>query len=568
MPKLDFKGKSKVYAYHLTLPQRHLQIVDQLSVPPAGQPPSLSDNVLIRGDNLHVLKALLPHYAGQVKCIIIDPPYNTGNESWRYNDNVSAPFMQKWLQQEVGRDDLERHDKWLCMMWPRLVLLRELLAEDGLIFVNIDDHEQAHLQLIMNEIFGADQLLASLVVQLNPRGRSLDKHFAKTHEYILVYAKNAEQCTVYPVPKDAKSLATYKNEDEEGGAYRLLELRNTNPAFHRGNRPKLFFPIWVNPQTGSCAAVADEQHSLAVYPQTAKHADDCWTWSVSKVAAESHRLVAKWVKTGRWRIYRKDYRAASETAKPKSIWLDKNINNAVGRATLKRIFSEDPHPFDYPKSPELIKKILAIATTAGDLVLDSFAGSGTTAQAVLELNQADGGGRKFILVECEEYASTLTAERLRRLIQGAQGGAEGESDQPRLSGSFSFATLGDELSPASLLFGGSLPSYAQLAQYVYFTATGVCLDTPEPGEDYFIGTLPRDRHVALFLIYQPDRSFLTSTQSALHLHRTAQIVRYMQVHAYTRAVVFATACYCLDELATEGIQFCSLPLGIHRLAGG
>lgn len=565
MPKLDFKGKSKVYAYHLTLPQRHLQVVDKLSVPPAGEPPSLGDNLIIHGDNLHALKALLPHYGGEVKCIIIDPPYNTGNESWRYNDNVRAPFMAKWLQREVGSDDLERHDKWLCMMWPRLVLLRELLSEDGLIFVNIDDHEQAHLQLVMNEIFGADHFLTSLVVQLNPRGRSLDKHFAKTHEYILVYAKNIEQCRIYPVPKDAESLAAYKHIDEAGAAYRLLELRNTNPAFHRGNRPKLFFPIWVNPQTGACAPVADEQHPLAVYPRTAKNADDCWTWSHSKVATESHRLVAKWVKTGRWRIYRKDYRAAGETTKPKSIWLDKNINNAVGRSTLKGIFTEDEHPFDYPKSPELIKKILAIATTAGDLVLDSFAGSGTTAQAVLELNQADGSVRKFILVECEEYASTLTAERVRRVMQGAAGGCEQHPACP--GGSFTFATLGDELSPASLLFGDNLPSYGQLAQYVFFTATGAHLGTVQPSEDYFIGTLPQDQHTALFMIYQPDRTFLMSTQSALHLSRKTQIIGYMQAHAYTRAVVFATACYCPDELAAAAIQFCSLPLGIHRLVG-
>ena len=564
MPTLNFKGKSKVHSYHLGVPFHQLNIQHRHSVPPQGQPPSLEDNLIIHGDNLLALKALLPRYAAKINCIIIDPPYNTGNEGWKYNDNVNAPFIREWLAQEVGQDDLEKHDKWLCMMWPRLELMKDLLAEDGVIFVHVDDNEQAHLQLMMNEIFGIRNFILSLVVQLNPRGRSLDKHFAKTHEYILIYAKNAEACCIHPIPKAQKSLDEYKHTDSYG-KYRLLALRNTNPVFNRTNRPNLFYPIWVNPLTGECSLVESEHCNIAVYPRTAKLVDDCWTWGTEKTATHLDLLEAKPVRSGGWRIFRKDYLTAdSAVTKPKSIWVDKEINNAEGKKTVKNIFSEIQHPFDYPKSQELVKQILRIATDSQSTVLDSFAGSGTTAHAVLELNQEDGGQRNFILVECEDYAHTLTAERVKRVIQGLPHSSDKHLSQG-LGGSFTFAILGAELSKYRLLCGDQLPSYTQLAQYVFYTATGNHISAIKQNADYFVAALPQQ--TAFFLIYEPNQNFLKSIRSVLNLERKQQIEDFLQAHNYHRAIVFASACYCPDQIAASAIQFCSLPFEIHRLAG-
>ena len=165
MPTLEFKGKPIIYAHHLTTPVRTLEVDGKKSLPPKGKKPSLDDNLIIHGDNLHALKALMPRYAGKVNCIYIDPPYNTGNEKWIYNDNVNSPMMKEWLKGKspVDGEDLERHDKWLCMMWPRLQLLRELLAEDGVIFISIDDNEQHRLRMMMDEIFGEENFVENFI---------------------------------------------------------------------------------------------------------------------------------------------------------------------------------------------------------------------------------------------------------------------------------------------------------------------------------------------------------------------------------------------------------------------
>jgi len=186
MPSLDFKGKQFVYAHHLSVPFRQLDIDKKKSLPKDGKP-SLDDNLIIHGDNLHALKALLPRYAGKIDCIYIDPPYNTGNEGWCYNDKVNAPLIKEWLKDSanpVDGEDLERHDKWLCMMWPRLQLLHDLLSENGVLFVSIDDYEAHRLEMIISEIFGEDNRVGRICTQFNPKGRHLDKFLAKTHEYV------------------------------------------------------------------------------------------------------------------------------------------------------------------------------------------------------------------------------------------------------------------------------------------------------------------------------------------------------------------------------------------------
>ena len=194
MPTLEFKGKYHVYAHHMTVPHRPLVPDAARSVGPAGT----DDNLIIHGDNLLALKALLPRYAGRVKCIYIDPPYNTGNEGWTYNDNVNSPLMREWLRQNgpVDNEDLERHDKWLCMMWPRLQLLRELLADDGVIFVSIDDNEQHHLRMLMDEVFGEENFLAKIAWQGMDTIKNDARFFSTNSENILVFAKDIAEVEI------------------------------------------------------------------------------------------------------------------------------------------------------------------------------------------------------------------------------------------------------------------------------------------------------------------------------------------------------------------------------------
>lgn len=195
MPTLDFKGKQFVYSHHLSVPFRELKVSADKSLPAKGASPSLDDNLIIHGDNLEALKALLPTHAGKVDCIFIDPPYNTGNEGWCYNDNVRSPLMQEWLKKSanpVDKEDLERHDKWLCMMWPRLQLLKELLSETGSIWITLDDNEVQRCKILMDELFGEENFITSCIWHKNYAPKSTARHFSEDHDYILVYAKDSE----------------------------------------------------------------------------------------------------------------------------------------------------------------------------------------------------------------------------------------------------------------------------------------------------------------------------------------------------------------------------------------
>ena len=404
MAQINFKGKQfvqnhhLVVSYHELIPRKDKSKTDKVS---------LHDNLIIHGDNLLALKALLPTYAGKVKCIYIDPPYNTGNEGWIYSDNVNSPMMQEWLKanKPVDNEDLTRHDKWLCMMTPRLKLLRELLTEDGVIFISVDDNEITNLRLIMDEIFNGLNFVACVVAQLNPRGRTLDRFFAKTHEYILVYAKNVNlDSSLNLLEKVGDQLDTY-NKKDENGIYRELELRNRNPVFNRENRPNLFYPFYANPTTGKVSITKDKDYFLMVLPRNSQGKDGCWTWGKEKAGANIKSLIAKEASTGKWRVFRKDYlindNGDSATTKAKALWVEKEINNENGKEECNEIFGTCP--FDFPKSHYLIKKCIALGSNKDSIILDSFAGSGTTAHAVLEQNKEDGSKRKFILVEMMEY---------------------------------------------------------------------------------------------------------------------------------------------------------------------
>jgi len=211
MASLDFKGKQFVATHHYSVPFRELTIDSKKSLPPKGQAPALDDNLIIHGDNLEALKALLPRYAGKVKCIYIDPPYNTGNEGWAYNDNLRAPFIKEWLGKTVGADDLERHDKWLCMMMPRLILLRELLAEDGVIFVSIDDNEQHRLRALLDEIFGEPNFIADFIWQHRKSSQN-DIDLSLSHNYTLAYAKDRSRFRLNPLSVDTTRFTNPDND--------------------------------------------------------------------------------------------------------------------------------------------------------------------------------------------------------------------------------------------------------------------------------------------------------------------------------------------------------------------
>lgn len=450
------------------------------------------------------------------------------------------------------------------LMYPRLKLLHELLADDGVIFVSIDDNEVHHLRAIMDEIWGDYNFISQITVQLNPRGRTLDKYLAKTHEFILLYAKNTDAGGLYEVEKGDLGISDYKYEDNDG-KYRLLELRNRNPVFDRSNRANLYYPFYVNEKNNSVSLTKSDEHNVEVYPINSNKVDGCWTWGKDKAKNNQNLLVSKLASTGAWRIFRKDYLYKNgniATTKEKAIWLDKFINNENGKEVLGEIFSKCP--FDFPKSQELIKKCLKISTISdkSSIVLDSFAGSGTTAHAVLDLNKEDGGNRKFILVEMENYADSITAERVRRVIKGVPS-AKDEKLKNGLGGSFTFCELGDEFDIEKILTGESLPKYESLAGYVFYTATGKSLNEQvKQRADYFIGETDL---YEIYLIYKPDIAFLRSNESALN----SKIVEVISgKESKKQKLVFASAKFMgQEELNRHKITFCQLPYAIHRIAG-
>jgi adenine-specific DNA-methyltransferase len=364
-------------------------------------------NIFIEGENLEVLKLLQKSYANRIKMIYIDPPYNTGND-FIYEDNFTES-IEEYLKR-TGQVDEEAkpisantkadgrfHSKWLSMMYSRLRLARNLLKDDGVIFVSIDDNEVNNLKLLMNEVFGEENFVALVIVQTNPRGRTLDKYIAKTHEYILIYAKDVDEKGVYFINKTDKAKSGYNNVDENGN-YRLLELRNRNPVFNRKNRPNLYYPIYFNEESGEVSLVQDEYFNVEVYPVNSKNEDGCWTWGQNKCNKFNDLLVGKRVGTGALRIFRKDYlTGSSEFTKAKSTWLESNFNHENGKEAITKLFGYSP--FDFPKSPDLIKKCIELGTVASneDIILDFFAGSGTTAHSVFLKNIEDNGDRRFIL---------------------------------------------------------------------------------------------------------------------------------------------------------------------------
>ncbi len=420
MPTLTWVGKDKVVNHHLDVPFRVLQCESHFDAPD-GTPANSTDNRIIHGDNLAALKSLLPEFEGKINCIYIDPPYNTGNESWVYNDAVNDPKIKKWLGQVVGKEgeDLSRHDKWLCMMYPRLKLLHRLLARDGILLISIDENEHSFLELILEELFGASNKLETFVWKKSYGGGSKSKHIVNLHEYIICYSKNISELKPIELPPDDKSLKYYKYTDEkfqERGAFRLQPLATTS----MDERPNLRYPLYHN----------DEE----IMPEKQ------WQWSRdrSEEAQKNNELV--FIKRNeKWTVSYKQYLKSTDGkirgAKPYSI-ID-GLYTQHGTNEIKLLLG-DGKAFSFPKPSELIAYLLSM-TDKNAIILDSFAGSGTTAHAVLKLNAQDQGNRRFILIEMEDYADTITAERVRRVMSGY---GVGTKQTAGLGGSFDYYTVG------------------------------------------------------------------------------------------------------------------------------
>jgi len=555
MPTLQFKGKTFVQNHHLAVkyhqlvPNKKLSLTNKIS---------LHDNLIIQGDNLKALKALLPTYAGKIKCIYIDPPYNTGNEKWVYNDNVNSPMIKEWLGKEVDIEDMTRHDKWLCMMMPRLKLLRELLKDDGTIFISCDDNELPHLRNILDEIFGETNFFSQVIVRANSRGQTYNQ-IAKTHEYLLIYTKT-EETELFELEKndDTNDL----NLIDDIGAFNIRELRNRNPKFGKHNRPNLFYPIYINPdikdKDGFCLVSLTEskEFKIMVEPFNSQVVESCWRWGKDKVSKNitsktlTSNLIAKEKGNGSYGIYEK-YRKT--TFKPKSIWDDNSFLTETGTIELRELGFENQ--FDFPKPISLIKQCIELSTTKDDIVLDSFAGSGTTGHAVLKLNKETGVERKFIIVEMEDYAKTLTSERIRRAIKGVP---KSTNFKKGLGGSFSYFELGPTIEMESILQGKNLPSYEEFARYIFYTATGEEFNEKKINET--TGFIGETKNYELYMFYKPDVEWLK--RNAL----TLDGVQAMPKFKGKQRLVFAPAKYVDDETCRDNrIDFCQLPYEIYKI---
>jgi adenine-specific DNA-methyltransferase len=524
MPTLHWIGKDKVINHHLDVPFKVLEHSYGFHNGTESRQKTNSGNKIIHGDNLEALKALLPEYEGKIKCIYIDPPYNTGNENWVYNDNVNDPKLKKWLGQVVGKEseDLSRHDKWLCMMYPRLQLLQKLLSENGAIFISLDETETTNLRALMNEIFGENNFVAQITLLCNPKGRSQDKYFSTNHEYITIYSKTKLPKDSFSVTKDSDLISKeYKLKDDQG-SYRLLELRNTHREFNKINRPNLFYPFYVNLKNGQVSLEKSNYFTYEILPLWPDGFEGCWTWGKDLAKNDNHLLLAQSTRGGNWKIYRKSYSASDEGEKVKkklfTIWQDSRFYTEKGQATFGKIFPGlNKNDFPQPKSVDLISEIIKTCTNINDIILDSFAGSGTTAHAVLNLNKQDGGNRKFICIEMEDYAETITAERMKRVIKG-YGDTEGAA------GSFDYYELGQQM----FLEDGNLNELVgieKIRSYVYYTETKKPLcesrftgskDKHDSENEYFLG---KNNDTAYYFYYDADgittldHSFLSTIKS-------------------------------------------------------
>jgi adenine-specific DNA-methyltransferase len=604
MPELIFKGKEFVYNHHLAVPFRPLVPHAKKSV---GKP-QLDGNLIIHGDNLHALKALLPMYAGKVDCVFIDPPYNTGNEGWSYNDNVNSPMIREWLSSNpVGIEDGLRHDKWCAMMYPRLRMLHELLGDAGSIWITLDDNEIHRARAILDDIFGEQNFVANCIWHKNYSPKNTAQFFSEDHDYLLIYAKDKNVWRPNLLERTEEMEARYSNLDKDPrGPWKPGDMSARN-YYSEGTYP-ITCPsgrVIENPPSGRYWVVSKEKF---------KKLDDdkrIW-WGEDGNNIPSIKRFLSEVKAGRV---------------PQTIWeYDEVGHTQDAKKELLSIlnFETSDEVFITPKPVALLAKVLDIAANENSIVLDSFAGSGTTAHAVLAANKKDGGNRKFILVECEDYADKLTAERVRRVIKGYEfegtqreellreklnftnlkkadklldqitsienleghrfdnikkevkdgelivTGEKNVKDRTEgLGGSYTYCTLGEPLELDKLLTGESLPSFEALGSVLFHMATNEAFDAAQLSEKDGIGYLGESAGFHVWLIYKPELEFLKSREAALTLARAREFAE--QKSPGKRHLVFAPARFVSQKMLNENnlpVEFAPLPFALYRIERG
>jgi adenine-specific DNA-methyltransferase len=570
MPTLNWIGKEAVVKHHREVPFRLLEPVADLSCGPAD-----SGNLIVQGDNLHALKALLPRYAGQVKCIYIDPPYNTGNEGWVYNDNVNSPEIRKWLGEVVGKEGetLDRHDRWLCMMYPRLVLLRQFLREDGAIFVSIDDNEVGNLQALMREVFGASNEVATIVWEKGKKGDS--KLVSVTHEYIVAFARNKallkergvrwrrKKPGVDAVLEHYESLRKKYGDDhatirkEMMAWYRALpkgDPRKAHKHYNWSDKRGLYF-------AADFAGPDDGRENRPRYPilhpvtqQPCAMPSTGWRWEedTTKAALAEDPPRIHFGKDHTTIPNRKSYLFEIDEEPMMSVFYK---DGRAATLEVEAILGAGAFPF--PKDSEVIADLVGMVVEPGDIVLDSFGGSGTTAHAVLRLNQHLKEPVRFILVELDEdVARNKTRERVRKAIEGYTPLA-GKKRVPvgGLGGGFQFCRLS-----AKPLFDadGQIRrdvTFAQLAEFVWFVETGTgfsgTADSPLLG--IFEGR-------AIYLLYN---GILKDKSADGGNVLTSAVFEGLPPFAGPK-VIYAAACRLGNaRLAREGIIFKQTPYALE-----
>lgn len=531
MPTLDWIGKKAVVNHHREVPYRILKEDSDLSYGKKD-----SGNLIVEGDNLEALKALLPYYKGKVKCIYIDPPYNTGNEGWVYNDNVNSPEIKKWLGKVVGKEmeDLSRHDKWLCMMYPRLSLLKELLSENGAIFISLDDNEQPALRFILNEIFGSQNFIATFIWK--KKGTSTNVRGVSTStltEYITCYKKKdspinlrlkSKETRTHPFSDELGDFRTTiiekRGEGEYARATMQFEILGQKPR--RGKRWQIGLDLARELERKNRFLIDNGIVKLKIYDFEEKD-----TYSAQP------------------NIFEFEDDESEQLLKKGTFW-DEYGSTEKGTRDLKLINSS--FNFDNPKPVDLIKHILKISSDESSIILDSFAGSGTTAQAVLELNKEDGGNRKFILCEMlPEVAEPITRERAKRVIE-----RDGLQEQT----GFKFVKLGEQMFTADGDINPEI-SYEDLARHVYFMATGTPLDSGiTKFKTPLIGI---SNGAAIYLLYN---GILKDTSVNGGNRLTQKVLKTLPKHEGVK-IIYGTACGLSESvLRKNNIVFRQTPYTI------